>query len=83
LQAWRIAFPAQYTFYIEGASLANPLTDRFETWHRGAGIERRLSLPQIPVSYMAAMQTRFGIGYSIDRPLKNQFRAYVLVRYEP
>ncbi len=89
IQAWRIAVPSKVTFYVEGASLESTgasvgkIKDGFYIWHRGAGIERRINTPPIPVGYMPAMQTRIGIGYSIDKPFDEKFRAYVQVRFEP
>lgn len=82
LEAWRIAFPAQFTFYAEGASLGADI-DAFKTWHRAVGIETKVSTPPIPVAFAPAFQTLVGLGYSIDRPLNDKLRAYILMRYEP
>ena len=82
LEAWRIAFPARITFYAEGVSLGRDI-DAFETWHRAVGLETKVSTPPIPVAFAPALNTLVGLGFSIDRPLDDKLRAYILVRYEP
>jgi len=83
LEAWRVAFPARIaTLYFEGASLGIN-ADAFDVWHRAVGLERRITTPTIPVSYVPAMQTIIGLGYSIDTPLNDKLRAYILMRFEP
>ena len=82
LGAWRVAFPARVTMYVEGASLGSDV-DSFKVWHRALGLETRLTTPPVPVAFAPAMETRLGIGYSMDKPLDNKLRAYVLVRFEP
>ena len=75
IQAWRVAFPSRVTFYAEGASLGYDI-DELGRWYRMLGVETRFTLPQVPVSFSPAIQTRVGVGFSVDRPLKEQFRAY-------
>ena len=82
LEAWRIAFPARITFYAEGVSLGRDI-DAFETWHRAVGLETKVSTPPIPVAFAPALNTLVGLGFSMDRPLDDKLRAYILVRYEP
>ena len=82
LRAWRVAFPGRVTVYAEGASLG-PNADTFATWHRAIGLETRLSTPAIPVAFAPSMQTRLGLGYSLDKPLDDKLRIYLMVRYEP
>jgi hypothetical protein len=89
LMAWRVAFPLRFTIYAEGAALATDLgrvsrrSDPSSRWHRAIGIESRLSLPPIPVAFAPAVQTRAGIGYSLDAPVNDRARAYVVMRFEP
>jgi hypothetical protein len=85
LQAWRIAIPVPaFTVYAEGASLTSDnKSDKFTVWNRAIGVEKSIATPVIPVSYAPAMQTLLGIGYSLDNPLKNKVRAYVMVRFDP
>jgi hypothetical protein len=97
LLAWRVAFPLRYTIYAEGASLASgsagprppgqplntPLDNRFHKWHRTVGIERRVNFPPVPVAFTPALRSRAGIGYSIDAPLNDRLRAYIVMRFEP
>ena len=89
LMAWRVAFPMRLTIYAEGAALAtemgriNRRSDPSSRWHRAIGIESRLSIPPIPVAFAPAAQTRAGIGYSLDAPVNDRARAYVVMRFEP
>jgi hypothetical protein len=82
LQAWRVAFPGRLTAFVEGASLSHN-ADQFRVWQRAAGVEARFSMSAIPVAFAPAMQGRLGLGYSLDKPLDDKLRAYLLVRYEP
>jgi hypothetical protein len=82
LLAWRVAFPFRYTLYAEGASVSDE-PRHFRVWHRTVGIEARLGLPPIPVAYTPAVQSRVGVGYSLDAPFDNRLRAYVVLRFEP
>jgi len=82
LLAWRVAFPLVYTVYAEGASLSDE-PSQFRVWHRTVGIERRLGLPPIPVAFTPAVQSRVGVGYSLDSPFDDRLRAYVVLRFEP
>jgi len=81
LMAWRVAFPMRLTVYAEGASVSG--SSRFQEWHRSVGMESRLGLPPVPVASTPAVQTRAGLGYSLDSPFARALRAYVVIRYEP
>lgn len=82
LLAWRIAFPFPITVYGEGVQISSyPI--KTDAWHRVIGLERRFASPAIPVAFAPAFQIRGGIGYSLDRPFKDRWRAYVTSRLEP
>ncbi len=52
-------------------------------WHRVVGIERSVTLSQMPFVPLPAVETVVGVSRSLDEPYRNRTRGYFSIRFRP
>jgi Tol biopolymer transport system component len=67
-------------FFAASAGLG---TDRFESWHRVAGLELIVDQTAVPVLGLPGARFVAGVGYSIDEPARRQTRGYLTATLRP
>lgn len=83
LAAWRIAMPSElWRLFFEGAAAA-PSTHGLRTWHRAVGLDVPFAFPPVPPAFTPSVQSRVGVAYSIDQPLKGRVRALLQMTFQP
>ena len=83
LFAWRAALPmSSWTLFYSGASTADDV-DKIRKWNRAIGAEMRYSLPPVPAAFSPRIESRGGIGYTLDDPFRHRIRVYLEMRVDP
>jgi hypothetical protein len=57
--------------------------DRFESWHRVAGLERTVDQTAVSVLGLPGARLVAGVGYSLDEPARHQTRGYFTLTLRP
>lgn len=52
-------------------------------WHRVIGVDATLAVPAIPLAGTPAARARFGVGESLDAPLRHRVQAYITLVFDP
>jgi len=80
---YRVALNAQPlgAYFWSGATA--PRGTRFSAWHRVIGLEGSQSVASIPVAGVPAARIVYGVGESLDAPLRRQIRGYLNIVINP
>lgn len=83
LAAWRAALPGRlWTLFYTGVSAA-PDIDQIRLWQRAVGVETKYVLPVVPVAYAPRIESRGGVGYTLDAPFRHRVRVYLEMQVQP
>lgn len=83
LFAWRVALPSPtWTLFYEGAATADDV-DRIRKWNRAIGAEMRYALPPVPPAFSPRIESRGGVGYTLDDPFRRRLRVFLEMQVQP
>ena len=81
--AWRAALPLQtWTLFYAGAGTGDDL-DVITRWYRAIGLDMRYALPPVPAAFAPRIESRGGITYALDPPMRRRVAVFLEMQVQP